>query len=498
MKKNSDKFDEMIRGKLSRLEVEYDPKSWDAFEQKLNAGDQAEVEDAWLDGIVFDKLNELEPANAAPQWERMSAKLDREVAIRRQQLSRRVIEAALVMLILFTFVQYFGEQTPERFFGKATAYENADNDHVAAQSADATSDISPNQNQALNARTNNTDTEAATPIITSPPETPPANRAIAESAQNEHPLLPGIAVQAERQDAEPLALPHEAGLPGEFSDEHFQRDRLETLAALDQLDTEALENDEAHDPEWFIEPLHPQHGFYVSMFGSADYNQIVTPPYMVEGQLLEGFDRYELGYGGGLMASWEMGRWEIGSGLIYTAKEYTPRPLLYIYDGNFRDGYAGEGFRLVELNMIQLPFNLRYNLIRYDKWRAYTTVGLSLHLTMQANYYTATEAAFNRPAAIRPPSQNLTGGNVSSPVDEKARILSEGLLDGGSLMRNSYMTGNIGFGLERFMNERWSVFAQPTYHHSFRSMRGGIGPDGDQINTMSIFMGIRVKLRHER
>lgn len=497
MKKNSDKFDEIIKGKLSRLKVEYDPKSWEAFEQKLDAGNQAGVEDTWLDGVVFDKLNQLEPANAMPQWERMSAKLDHEIATRRQQLSRRLIEAALVMLILFTFVQYFGDQTPVRFFDTPTAYENTNNESIVAESKDITPKLSLNKKEPLTANTNNVAERAETPALTTPPGALPTKRKVSDNIRYETPALPGIIAQAERENTT-FVLADETDLPGGSLDRKFQRDRLEIPAALDRLSMQELEDNEAHDPEWLIEPLQRQHGFYISMFGSADYNHVVTPPYIIEGQILEGFDRYELGYGGGLMASWEMGRLEIGSGLIYTAKEYTPRPVLYIYDGNLRDGYAGEGFRLVELNMIQLPFNLRYNLVRYNKWRAYTTVGLSLNLTMQANYYTATEAAFNRPAAIRPPSQNLTGGNVSSPVDEKAQILSEGILDGGSIMRNSYMTGNIGFGLERFMNERWSVFAQPTYHHSFRSIRGGIGPDHDRINTMSIFMGIRVKLRHEQ
>lgn len=488
MKKSSEKFDQVIKDKLDRLQVEYDPKSWDAFEQKLDAGDQPQVEDTLLDEVVFEKLRGLEPAGILPRWDLMSAKLDQEVATRRHLWGRRVMEVTLVLLILLTFVQYFGQQTPVRLIGNAgsTAASDVSEASSTAQEQTGTPTHSTDHNEASFNNPLATQQSISNAVV---PPTSPATAQKMPIRINETPAIPGINSAA--KTSEHISLTENASTPEiEIS---FEQNRMELLAAIETLDIAALEDVADDEHGLMLKPISQQRGFYISMFGSVDYNQIVTPPAMVEGQMLEGFDRYELGYGGGIMAGWETGRWEVGSGLIYTAKEYTPRPLLYIYDGSLKDGYSGEGFKLVELNMLQLPFNVRYNFVRYDKWRAYTTAGVSLHLTMQANYYIADETGFNRPAPSRPPSQH-PGGPVNSPIDEKASILTGGILEGGSLLKNSYVTGNIGFGLERFMTERWSIFAQPTYHHSIRNKRKGIGPDQDRINTMSIFMGVRVKL----
>ncbi len=488
MKKSSDKFDQIIKDKLDRLQVEYDPASWEAFERKLDAGNQPPANDAWLDEVVFEKLHGLESVGVPSRWDLMSARLDQEATRRRHTWSRRAMEAVLVLLISLTFVQYFGEQTPVRFTGKSSSASTPDASKQTAdrvQKSPATpAPIADAQPGAASAPI--TQAQGTKPSVDMPP---PAATTTARTTISKASVLPGIASEVKHlsKNTHPITDVPEPDQP-------LSGNRMDVImAALDRLEVPELEKVTEDDHGFLIKPVNQQRGFYVSMFGSADYNQIVTPPTMVEGQMLEGFDRYELGYGGGIMAGWEKGRWEVGSGLIYVAKEYTPRPLLYIYDGSLRDGYQGEGFKLVELNMLQLPFHVRYNFIRHNKWRAYTTAGVSLHVTMQANYYIADETGFNRPAAARPPSQG-PGGTVTTPLDEKASILTAGVLEGGSLLKNSYMTGNVGLGLERFMTERWSIFAQPTYHHVLSNKLQGIGPDQDRIHTMSIFMGLRVKL----
>lgn len=501
MKKSSDKFDDAIKGKLDQIKVEYNPKSWDLLEQKLGAGDQPPVDNQWLDEVVFEKMHGFESQNTMPRWDLMSARLDQEIATRRQFLRRRFMEAVLVLLILFTFVQYFGEQTPGRFINGSAAKQDANDQKIATLSdtdqntrsnLPATSIPTPNELQ------NSTNFNQVAKIRNaSQIKLPGTNIGFQDRAftkmplkENNVPTIPGISLQQEQ----PSSLEQKTiSLTDQTSSTEAPISQLDLITALDRLEIMELKNKDTEEYPFLISPVNGNRGFYVSMFGSLDYNHIVTPPTMVEGQMLEGFDRYELGYGGGIMAHWEMDRLEIGTGVIYSAKEYTPRPVIYL-NGNLKDGYYGEGFKFVELNMLQLPFNVRYNVLRRNKWRAYATAGLSLHLTLQANFYVADEKGFDLPLPTRPPSQAPGGGVTNTPIDEKASILTGGILEGGSIIRNSYATGNLGVGIERFVTERWSIFTQPTYQYSLKNMRRGIGPDQDRINTMSIFMGVRVKL----
>ena len=78
-------------------------------------------------------------------------------------------------------------------------------------------------------------------------------------------------------------------------------------------------------------------------------------------------------------------------------------------------------------------------------------------------------------------------------------VLSErienGWMEGGTFRENSFMTGNIGFGFERFVTGRWSFFAQPTYQHTIYSFNKGFGPTNDRMNTLSIYTGIRIRMK---
>ncbi len=492
MKKKNDQIDQIIKNKLNQLRVEYDPSLWDMFEQKLDASEAGtpEAEDRWLDEVVFEKLHKLEGGNIVSRWDLMAAKLDEDARERRKSLRTRLMEAVLVMLILFTFVQYFGDQTPERLFNNLPFAFNASNNRSSdleqtAPIAGTTEGNSVKQKIAFSenpdafasaAKASVGDSKAATNLMN------PSQKYKPSPALPLSPTKPQQSLDNSEHITNPLNAQPALDIPA-------PAEREELMAALDRIMLDELSANEEKDYPKLVKPVKPKSGMYVSMFGSMDYNRIITPAALNEaGELIdEAFERYELGYSGGIMLSWEKGRWELGTGAIYTAKEYEPRPLVYL-GGSFFDGYYGESFKLVELNILQLPLQVRYNFIKENKWRAYVTTSLSLQVALQANYYLGEErSVVGQPTRPPIPVPN-------TPAEEKAKILSKGLFEGGTLLQNGYVTGNIGFGVEYFINERCGLFTQPTYHHSLDYFTKGFGPDADRINTMSIFTGVRVKL----
>lgn len=227
-----------------------------------------------------------------------------------------------------------------------------------------------------------------------------------------------------------------------------------------------------------LKPFRKRTIISAAMFGGSDYNQILTPAN--QENRTDAFSRYTLGYGGGILISAERGRWEIGTGLIYAAKPYNPRQIVK-YEGSLDKGYTVASFNQVALDIINLPFQARYNFVLHKRSRLYAVMGASLQVAASASYFITTSSS--KPGPLKPEMREDLFDNVS-----------KGVLEGGSVKENGYITGNVGLGFEHFMTERWSLFAQPTYQHSLGYFSDGFGPSHDRINTMSLWMGIRVRI----
>jgi hypothetical protein len=216
---------------------------------------------------------------------------------------------------------------------------------------------------------------------------------------------------------------------------------------------------------------------YVAMFGGPEYNRIMTPD--IPEIRIEKFERYALGYSGGVAVSTELGRWEIGTGLIYSPKQYSP-PSVTLLGGSVEAGFTGETFREVALNIINVPLTTRYNFYHHNRTRMYVTGGLSLQFASQTTYTISSPDTYPR---------------VPEPRTSQFDNTGKGFLEGGSFRENAYLTGNLGLGVERFVTERWSVFFQPTYQHNIGQFSKGFGPTRDRIGTMSTWIGVRVRMQ---
>ncbi len=272
-----------------------------------------------------------------------------------------------------------------------------------------------------------------------------------------------------------LTLPTETGHPQEIPPHAVVA--LPAIASLQFLTEPELEED---GDAFEAPPSRRRPRLNVAMLGGADNNRVMTPPnYQFR---LKGFDRYTTGYGGGVLLGLEYGRMELGSGLIYSAKQYQPLPVIFVKGSN-QKGFVANSLETIQLNLVNLPVYLRYDVIRKDKWRAYVTGGASLQIALGANYFISPPITL--PVASQTP---VVEGELEKPAG--------GWLEGGSFKENSYITANVGLGLERFVSERWSVFAQPTYHQSIGYFANGLGPNLDRIHTLSLWTGIRVRVIH--
>lgn len=477
---DTNKFDEIIRKKTDSLEVPYQSKHWEQLARTLdqqhpegNTPMQAQ-EAALVDQHIAEKLSQIRtPGTAEQTWPILETRLEEHLVLRQRLFTVKTLEISILVLLLLTIVQWYPRIEPAipRAFLPREQIKPAE--HTQPQAAlekqsfpqkhvRSTSTTPPTPHTSGEERFK--EWEASTPLY----------------KKSEAYQIPALTTLEQRSSSSPL-VSADPVLPSEVQETHsgaLQGMLSIPVIATPQFSTELLMESTQDEESIEFQQPHRKAMLNVAMLGSTDYNRVMTPPnYAFR---LRGFDRYTPGYGGGILLGMEYGRIEIGSGLIYAAKEYQPLPVIFV-KGSSQKGFIAESLENIQLNLVNLPIYLRYDAIKKDKWRAYVTGGASLQIALGANYF------------ISPP--------ITLPVNTQALVVegdiqntTEGWLEGGSFKQNSYVTANLSLGIERFVSERWSVFVQPTYHQSVGYFANGLGPNLDRIHTLSLWTGIRVRV----
>ncbi len=102
--KNND-FDKFIKSSLERIETPYDAKSWQQLEEGLDKEEGYAAHDP-VDDIARKHLRKIDTEYRPEYWEQMSKRLDEEYSLLRKIYKYKVIEAGLVLLILFTLINF--------------------------------------------------------------------------------------------------------------------------------------------------------------------------------------------------------------------------------------------------------------------------------------------------------------------------------------------------------------------------------------------------------
>ena len=115
------------------------------------------------------------------------------------------------------------------------------------------------------------------------------------------------------------------------------------------------------------------------------------------------------------------------------------------------------------------------------KWHLYTQTGAALNVILRAEHDLAEVGAISRSKV-----NEITTSRISQIE------FNNGLLGGGGLKENRFISISMGAGVEKFISPRWSLFVQPDFHFHFSGNQ--IGPTDDRINTLSVSFGARKSL----
>jgi hypothetical protein len=506
MEKKDKQFDDLLRGKLENLELPYQADNWLLFEQKLEDSGLGDIQGGTpiadiksIDETIFDKLHQYEVPYQPSHWLKMEALLEEVFTLPRSVLRYKLAELALMLLLFAALWQQ--SPTHEPLGRGAQAFHPSPILSGESQEASGKKSNGPVSPASEAPASKVEDASGVAPsILPAPLEKATAPQQQARRQANgltPSASKPGALASGLKMTASPLPLP---GLNTLLPLRTLPPQQQPSWADLAMMPlTMPLEDrwpgllaSMSHAPA--IEsaigrPHKPRPVFRVGMFGSTDYNHIIVPA-NEEKKIFAAFDRHALGYGGGLSLGMEISnRWELEMAAIYAARQY-PVGIVYV-EGSLRTGLQGSELRATELNIITLPLHLRYNFLRRSNWRAYALTGAALQVVFQSNFYTAEAPEFDYRPIIAPVEP--------APGDENIiiQLRREGVawFEGGTFKENAYLSGNLGLGLERYVGTRWSVFAQPTLQYSFYYLNGGLGPNKDRINSLSVLFGAKVRLK---
>lgn len=499
-------FDKEVKKSLENLEVEYTPMDWNLMEEKIEEHSDLhpELEDALIDGMAFDSLQNLEEDYNPEHWNLMREKLDAVYAFRRKLMKYKVAEVALVAFFIFTLFQFLPIKKSNTSNLISNTVKEINQTNTPVISSDYSQETS-NQKQEIDSQTisksiseNTLSTESKKlnttvqkPISSNPPSilnTLAANSSTSknnlEEKNSAQPTLESTVVVSDLWNIDN----ENNQTVNSFEDLNINTSLLNPILLKDAEKLKIASIEELNGGKVFSDLKKPIK-VRVGMAIGADANYIMTP--YNQKDLLESFNQFAPGYSGGFTLGFQYGKWEVETGALYSSVSYKSRNI-YEIKGSFAEGgYVQQGLEGAQIDLVRLPLNLRYNFFDKKKWNVYAYTGTSVNMMVETFYNFTTTEIGNSLGARGFESDGRGTGN-----EEELKYEShDGIFEGGQLSNNIFMTANIGFGVEKYFTPRMSIFLQPGYQHQFSK---GLGPQADQINSISILTGAKVTLKKRK
>lgn len=517
------KFDEQIRQELDSLQPDYLPQSWDKLSDRLSeTPDPAQAAD---DERVRDALNSVTPVYETSSWEALSNKIDKRnnagadeiiidrldrlaaptyragswalLAARLELISQRrscltalkITEFSLLLsalLLFWNFFPYggFNSETSETIIaenafplpllpttGTANVVNPTTDFSITPNPLSVERGYSSQESSAIVANTSRVNLSATTssnservlaslPTISSFVSLPVGELAPGINLENEIASIEGI----EFTPYLPKTIPQPA------------------LNLLRNNKKEGI-----HSLRIFVSPW--------------DFNRVVTPAFSVSDKEIERDVRLSHGFSAGVLFDHDHDKNGHSYGVIYGRRSYVPTVFANV-EGNAQTTVPSPlqprdtNYSRIIFHTVSLPFNYQRALYDNGRWRLTATAGLEANVVLSSKFYKSPNFDENINNYLRNSSPIGVARSAKNPLSkEDLTNPEEGLLQGGSALRNSSLYFTAGFSLERKLSEFSSVFIAPQFSRALYYRRDtGLGPFDDRIHPNSIRFGARYRL----
>jgi hypothetical protein len=510
--KNND-FDKFIKSSLERIETPYDAKSWQQLEEGLDKEEGYAAHDP-VDDIARKHLRKIDTEYRPEYWEQMSKRLDEEYSLLRKIYKYKVIEAGLVLLILFTLINFL--PTYPRLFHfdlrpgtpaqqqEKPALPQENREHAAVEQTLSTPLNAPVVADANNSSvtTSPSKTGLTGKVSRLSPGSAEANTGVvdisattAKTTGNSEKMMLAtkevVTNTAEEMVEFPAAKAAGTGtseevvltavdMVGEFSAAKAAGTAGTAGTYREVLPVDLLELKDPHITYTHTDVFAPalamadptvsRRFFRIGVATALDIDH-VTLPYSVPYENEPPYQQWSNGYSNGITAGWAANTWELEAAVLYSNKRYSSNKV--IQAGNFYTGYYLDSLRNVELSLVKIPVSAHHNIFKKGRVKLYALVGAALNIAVTGNY--------DRDIV---PWGNIAPGG---PTALKTSIDRDGILEGGKFSENFYVSADAGIGMEYAVSPGLSLYAQGTYQQHL----GDLGPNRDKINSLTLYVGAK-------
>jgi hypothetical protein len=503
---SQDPFDAIIAAGLTGAAASASA-DWGNFEEMLSAAEAADLtaDDNIIDQKVQQNLEDYEAPYEPENWSLMRERIKEEFSLRRKLIRYRVAEVSVMILAIFTLFNYLPknelgnfiiiEQVKERIKQKVSPQKTQE---VTLQNTPIASAASADKNTKDNeidlnifsaeVQTNYVATGDAISIYAVQEVKTVSPLAILDTPLevNDNVRLTPSNVPATEEKEEKKGLfawmkkDQESEL--ETSEDATMKSFL--LEALENKKTKELSSNEEEILQASKVKLEHKN-VRLAMFTSADLYGVYTP-YNLSPKFVP-TSTYSADVGGGILFDFQKNRLHIITGGAYMPKHYQPLEGAQV-TGEFEIGYLKEELEKIQLDIVHVPLDLRYDFVQKPKWRLYGLAGASFNIVLGTVYDIETEVIAINEGVDR--EAVINSRETSSELE--TRDFPEGIAEGGRLPENIFLTAQLGFGAERFVTQRWSIFFEPVYQQQFSKM--GIGPNENTFRTISLRLGAKATM----
>jgi hypothetical protein len=216
-------------------------------------------------------------------------------------------------------------------------------------------------------------------------------------------------------------------------------------------------------------PAGVRKGFYVGGLAAIEMNRAVAGDHL----------HTSTGYSAGLGAGHRWKKWGLETGLQYARRQYQPAGSVTLFDGNIPNVYYGANLRTVSADLLSIPLRATRLAWRSGKLEIHAVAGAAAHLALQKSYEYETLVFTGQPPSGLP----VIGPDQEAQLRPKA----QGLLQGGRLQENAYITLDFGLRLQYPVSSEYVFFVEPAMR---RALGQGIGPKPGKLHTAAFNLGI--------
>ena len=177
------------------------------------------------------------------------------------------------------------------------------------------------------------------------------------------------------------------------------------------------------------------------------------------------FDFYKLGFNVGLLGEYYLSpRFSLVAGAIYAKKIYSADGYDYTPAHNYWPKHAVPTTVHATCGIIEIPVNIRYKFVKKQSYALFVSTGLSSYLMLKENY--------NYQYAV-----NTPGELTSTQVVNKNRYF--------------FSIYNLSVGIEKYINNNWSVQAEPYIQLPF----SGVGEGKIKLISTGMYFSVKYYIR---